>query len=396
MFLYKYSSHGDDVDGPVKINCKTFCKNSVEMVTVYTLEYKTFDEFSRDMTTDKRDMVFPRSRFTPIKNALWMCSTGTDNDDDEHKPKKRRGSVVNRTLITSKTAQFTALTRSFVACASDPAKWYILTALRTVVGGSDGPMGMTFPTIRAIVDDYHKTVSKTTSATASDGCTIFEVYDEVICAGPFWYIAQTSEYREAAKIVFGRLSDTYVKFNGAVDVVTGSTQTFANLVFDEMLNERFESTVDVIEEDGHDKEDAKQLIEYESRLNSINNSGSEHIRRHLEQTCALVPYDPKAHQGYVFEPSKRDDVRKATGTTDNITCSAMCSKIVPRDLFPNSMAKAIRVSGVGSLSKLCNASMFLCLTKTPVKTILAENGVRTNVPFMGVVKPVTERAMIEG
>ncbi len=397
MFLYRHGDRPNTTDeeeadeGPVRIYCKAFSKIGPEMVSVFTMDYPNFTNFTREMTATK--MLVDSSRLTPVRNTLMVNSGGSGEDGSSSSIYKRR--VVNKTLVVKKAAIFTALTKSFVKSGTDPAKWYVLTALRTVAGGPQGPAGMTFPTIKAIVEDYHKTVSKTVNtASSGDSSTVFEVYDGLISPHLMSHISRASEYCEAAKTVFGRLSATFTTFNSAVDAVTSNTQTFANLVFNRMLGERYENTMDVMEEDDPAAEDARRLAEYKKRLNAINNSGSEHIKEHLSNTCAFAPYVPEEHAGYVFD--KTAPYRKATGTSDPVKADVLCKKVIPLDLFPNSLSKEIRVTGVNTLSKLCNSSMMRCMTKTPVKDILRANGVRTNVPFLGAVKPITERAHYEG
>ena len=389
MFLYRHERPNttDEEEGAVRIYCKAFSKISPEMVAVFTLDYPTFADFEKDVADTK--LLVPNSRLTPLRNTLMVSSGATSEDGGS----KRR--VMNKTLVVNKSAIFAALTKSFVKSGTDPAKWYVLTALRTVVGGPDGPAGMTFPTIKAIVEDYHKTVSKTVNtASSGDSSAVFEVYDGMISPHLMSHISRASEYCEAAKTVFSRLSATFTTFNSAVDAVTSNTQTFANLVFNRMLGERYESTLDVMEEEDPVAEDTRRLAEYKERLNAINSSGSEHIKEHLSSTCAFVPYDPEKHVGYVFD--KTAPYRKATGASDPVKADVLCKKIIPNNLFPNSLCKEIRVTGANTLSKLCNSSMMRLMTKTPVKDILRANGVRTNVPFLGVVKPITERAHFVG
>ena len=393
MFLYRHerpntTDEEDSEDGAVRIYCKAFSKISPRMMSVFTLDYPTFSSFEKDMVETR--LLVPSSRLTLLRNTLMVSSAPATTENGGG---KRR--VTNKTLVVTKSAIFTALTKSFVKSGTDPAKWYVLTALRTVVGGPDGPAGMTFPTIKSIVEDYHKTVSKTVNtASLGDSSTVFEVYNIIIAPHLMSHISSASEYCEAAKTVFSRLSATFTTFNSAVDAVTSNTQTFANLVFNEMLGERYESTLDVMEEENPAAEDARRLAEYKERLNTINNSGCEHIKEHLSSTCAFVPYDPEKHVGYVFD--KTGPYRKSTGTTDPVKAAVLCKKIIPTNIFPNSLSKEIRVMGANTLSKLCNSSMMRLMTKTPVKDILRANGVRTNVPFLGVVKPITERAHFEG
>ncbi|RUS71493.1 hypothetical protein EGW08_020744 [Elysia chlorotica] len=76
--------------------------------------------------------------------------------------------------------------------------------------------------------------------------------------------------------------------------------------------------------------------------------------------------------------------------TEPACCLELVKSVLNKQLFSNSFIKSIRINSAHQVAQLCNSNRRTILTKTPVKDLLRDANVVTNVPFIASVQPVSE------
>lgn len=395
MFLYQHPIENDEPDTkkPVCIECKAFSTTSPDMWTPFLLKF-TSDAVFKEERKRNPHLSFPRSRFITLKNILMISPLGKSS-----KP------VPNRTMKMRRSDITAALTRSFNKCNFDAKKWYITTALRLVVGESNTWYhNITFPVVKSIIDNYHQMIGghdiqqtlddfEEENSVANKGTSdhhtkqIHRVYKDAVEKHLESLLSLTTEYGGVVKRVFDSLTGTYKTFNQRVDAVTSNTVTFANLLYHDMIKQRYPSVLEIIHEENTAERDDVLLQKYISELKTINDSGCEHIKTFLKQTVEFEPFDSIRHKGYVFTNQDKSACVIERGTTEEESIGNIYKKIVHSDLFPHSFSKKIKGTNIFSTVQLCNSNNACLMTGQPVKDILQKKGIMVNIPILCSIEP---------
>ena len=379
MFFYKHKVPTTANDPEVILLCKCFCKDSVNMLTIFTKRFKNDSEFTKFVSRDDTNIV-SLNELREVEETLHK----TNVLDALFKK------VVNRSLYVSQTNIFSVLNKSYIKCNSDAVKWYIFTSIRLVVGEED-ENPFTFANLIPVLSKYYSLPKGDLKPFSIDenGSLLDKknVIGDVYSTYTNWfggakmlnYLLLTTEVLCMSKMIMKKLMKIYDQYRTCREVSSANI-SFANSKYYDMLRGRFETVLDVLDSIDEDPEiSQKHMEDYNRALDAINNNGSEYIRAFLSNSVKYEQYDPEKHSSYKFD----ENYTLMNGITPLDSCGNVCKELLKEDLFPHSISKCIRGNTINMIAKLCNSNMSHLVCDEKIKdTVRHRHNIPTDTAFV--------------